>query len=110
MNPNQNQQGDIRLEKIDSLPAGCKLIKRSQNGIILAESQVTNNRHYLLDRSVKLFEAPDKTRYLLNAGEENAELLHSKDHGAIRVAPGVHRVGVVNEIDHLTGMVAPVED
>jgi hypothetical protein len=110
MNTTQIQQGDILLEKADTLPTGCKIVKRSQNGAILAESAATNNRHFILDRSVKLFEAMNGDRYVVNEGDGDADLIHSKDHEPIKIAPGAHKVSHVQEIDHLTGMTSAVED
>ncbi len=110
MNQNQIQQGDILLEKIDRLPAGMKLVKRSQNGAILAESKTTNNRHYILDRGVSLFRADDGSQCVVNENDSDALLQHSKDHKPLRVAPGVHKVMHVQERDHVAGMTAPALD
>ena len=109
-NSNQIQQGDILLEKIDTLPADAKLVKRTQHGLILAESKVTNNRHFIPDRGVNLFRRPDGEQFVVNENETEAELRHSKDHASIRIAPGTHRVSVVNEMDHVAQMKRKVED
>lgn len=103
-NPAQNQQGDVLLLKVDRLPAGSRLVKRSQNGVILAESQTTNNRHFVLDQAARLFVAPDGKHYLVNEGDEAVTLQHSKDHAPIVLEPGVHRVGFVQERDHFANI------
>jgi hypothetical protein len=113
MNQNQIQQGDILLEKIDLLPTDAKLVKRTQHGVIIAESRVTNNRHFIPDRGVNLFRRPDGEQFVVNENKADAELKHSASDGAhhsLSVAPGVHRVSVVTEMDHIAQMKHPVED
>ncbi len=109
-NPDQIQQGDVTLERVASLPEGCKPLPRSAGRVVLAEGSQSGNSHYLDAAGVTHHEAPDGKRYLVNEGAEAVELKHTRDHDPILVAPGVHLVGDLNEADHVAGMVRKVVD
>jgi hypothetical protein len=104
------QQGDVALEKISTLPSGLKPVKRDQRGIVLAEGEVTGHHHRIqFQPLVKLLEAEDGRRYLVNNSKSAVALTH-EEHNPITIDPGIYEVGAIHEIDHLTQMVAPVRD
>lgn len=110
MNPDQIQQGDVTLERVDKLPEGSKALKRMGGRVILAEGSQSGNSHYLDAKDVTLHEMPCGTRYLVNEGKQPVELKHTRDHDPVLVAPGVFIVGGINEVDHVAGMERKVVD
>ena len=107
-NKHQTQQGDVQLLRVAALPAGCKPIK-DKRGCVLAEGEISGHYHAVEDSGVQLMEAPDGTRFLVNAGEEAAIIKH-QEHRPVTVDPGIWQVGQVIEKDWFTDMVRTARD
>lgn len=104
------QQGDVLGKPLAELPAGLVPVKKDKRGVVLAEGEHTGHYHGIEDGGVQLLEHPEtKTRYLVNSSDKPATLKH-QEHNPITVNPGIFEIGIVREVDHLTGMVAPVVD
>lgn len=108
-NPNQIQQGDVTLERIDQLPDGFVPVD-IDGDIVLAEGSRSGNRHYFAAPDVTLFQHADGRRAIRNANSAAIRLKHTKDHDDLVVDPGFYLVGNIREIDHLTGLVDKVVD
>lgn len=110
MNPNQIQQGDVTLERIDKLPDGCKARKRAKGRSVLSEGSQSGNSHYFDAQKVTIHDGPDGVAYVTNDNPTPVDLKHTRDHDPVRVANGTWRVGGINELDPLTEMVNKVVD
>lgn len=110
-NPNQIQQGDVCLECVDKLPAGCKVRKRVGGRSIVTEGSQSGNSHYFDDKKAVIYDAPDGTAYVCNESGDQMPMKHTRDHNPVMLAPNrTYRIGGLNEMDHLTGMVNKVVD
>lgn len=49
MKPQQIRQGDVQLQPVDSLPAGCTEVPADGNRIVLAYGQATGHAHAIYD-------------------------------------------------------------
>jgi hypothetical protein len=112
MNPDQIQQGDVTLERIASLPSGVgvKELPRINGRIVLAEGSQSGNSHYVDAPGAKFYEDAHGVRYLFNPTDAPIELKHTREHDPVLVGHGVHQVGHIHEVDHLTGLVSKVVD
>jgi hypothetical protein len=85
----QLQQGDVILEKVESIPVEAK----KKDNLILAEGEATGHNHiadvgllYLLGK--EMFFETNKT----------ATIKH-QEHNPIIVEPGKYKVGIIREYD-----------
>jgi len=53
VNPQQRRQGDVQLQPVDQLPAGCKPLPAEGNRIVLAHGEVTGHAHAIYDHLVE---------------------------------------------------------
>ena len=99
------QQGDILLQRIDSLPSGnTKVI--SKNKIVLAEGETTGHFHGLMEKDSELLEI-DGVR-ILNLKKKST--LKHQEHKPITLDAGIWQVGIVNEYDYFSQMTRKVVD
>lgn len=49
----QLRQGDVQLQQVNSLPAGCTEVAPEGNRIVLAHGEVTGHAHAIYDHLVK---------------------------------------------------------
>lgn len=104
------QQGDVLGKPILHLPDGLVVVRNDGRGVVLAEGEHTGHYHSIEDGGVQLLEDPKtKVRYLVNKNSKPATLKH-QEHNPITIETGIFEIGIVREVDHLTGMVAPVVD
>jgi len=103
MNNNQKQQGDVWLERVESIPSGAKAIKRDG---ILAYGEVTGHKHQLEDTNIKIHELDGKFYIQV----EKEVVLNHEEHKPITIEPGIWEFGQVREKDWLNGMVRKVVD
>lgn len=80
------RQGDVLIVPVDSIPAGCKPVKRDNGRVILAYGEVTGHAHAILDEGVSQIELKEGERYL-NA-PDGATITH-EEHGTIVLPEGV---------------------
>lgn len=94
MQPNANlyRQGDIMLERIDTIPAGAKEEAPKDGRIVLAYGEVTGHAHAFYGKGVRYFAPNDQgVAHIRVEGEEPAMLQH-EEHSTIPVPPGAYRV------------------
>lgn len=51
MKPQQIRQGDVQLQPVAALPAGCTEIQPDGNAIVLAYGEVTGHKHAIYDHT-----------------------------------------------------------
>jgi len=83
------RQGDVLVEKVDSIPDNVKPVERDKGRIILAYGEVTGHAHAILTNAAEMLRAENGERYLQVA--EAAELIH-EEHSTIQIPPGNYRV------------------
>ena len=101
----QNQQGDVLMRRIDTLPEGCKEVKR-QNGRIIVMHGESGHTHAISDIDA-LFLEKDGKFYL--QVKKPVRLTH-EEHHAQTVSPGIWEIGQVREKDWVSGLVRKVID
>lgn len=96
--------GDVRLFKIEELPEGLVPFETQA----LAEGEVTGHAHRMQgDQCQVLVDPQTKVRYLRVV--EPSDLTH-EEHHTRTVPPGVYRIGIVRETDHIEGLTRRVLD
>ena len=89
----QYRQGDVWLERIESLPAGELQDVPVENGfVVLAHGEVTGHRHAIAGSpSVRLLSVPGQDDRFLEIGGDGASVVH-EEHAPIPLPPGIYRV------------------
>lgn len=117
---NYNQQGDVLIYPIDSIPKAAKKIK----GATVAYGEMTGHNHTFYDsetcvaekfdhqngagsKNVKLFEDDNKSIF---AEIIKPVWLKHQEHKPIMFKPGVYRIGIVREYDHVEKLARKVVD
>jgi len=115
-----NQQGDVLAFEITELPKGLKPI----NGKTVAYGEMTGHNHTFYDDTTCVAEKFDHTT---GAGSKHVNLyedsnknvyaeilapvfLRHQEHKPIEFKPGVYRIGIVQEYDHLEKLARKVVD
>lgn len=89
----QVRQGDVFIERIESLPAELQELPRDRGRIVLAYGEVTGHAHAIRDDGATLFfgksNAANEDRFLRVL--RPVSLLH-EEHAKISLEPGLYRV------------------
>lgn len=101
----QNQQGDVLMKRIDSLPDGCKEVER-QNGRIVVMHGEQGHTHAIDDVDAMFYEKDGKFFLKVMAP---VSLIHEEHHTQI-VEPGIWEIGQVREHDYFQDMTRTVRD
>jgi hypothetical protein len=101
-NPNQFQQGDVLLRKIDAIPKGAE----PASGRVLAEGEATGHKHVAEAQDAALFTHEGALYMRVPSG---TRVVH-EEHGALDIPPGDYLVGKVREYDHFAEQSRPVFD
>lgn len=94
MKDNKYGHGDVRLFEISTLPQGLE--KFETNAV--AEGEVTGHAHRLDSNSEVLIDRKTSVRYLKVVAP--SALTH-EEHDTREVPPGLYRIGIVRETDHI---------
>lgn len=110
MKPQQLRQGDVQLQPVQALPAGCTEIPPEGNRIVLAHGEVTGHAHAIYDHvaerpgaademaeaaiaraqtKARLWRAENGDRFL--EVRETVTLRH-EEHTAHTLAPGIYKL------------------
>lgn len=98
---NQLQQGDVCIQRIDSIPHDVVRVDAVNGSFVLAEGEVTGHAHRIHDR-IKLF----MDTGLPGSGvcyfetDSSVDLTH-EEHNTVTIPPGRYRSFIVREYDHL---------
>lgn len=82
------RQGDFVFIPVEAVPDG-KAIKREAGRIIVGRGEQTGHHHAIIERKVKMIEAPDARRYLSSASE--FAVTH-EEHTAVILPAGMYEV------------------
>lgn len=90
--PQQIRQGDVQLQPVSSLPAGCEEVPNDKGRIVLAYGEVTGHAHAIADHVVRREVTP-------SAADEIAEAAISRAQAKARllIAPNGERFLEVKE-------------
>jgi len=88
--PTLYRQGDVLLERVDSIPDEATKAPRC----VLALGEATGHCHQVLEGAA-MFLAADGVKYL-EVFEEQAKVVH-EEHGDVVLPRGVYRVGIQRE-------------
>lgn len=102
------QQGDVVMQKIDSIPEGERSQDELTKAKTLALGEATGHSHTFddVDNSVEVFKIMNVI-YMRLAKETK---LKHQEHNPISIPPGNYKVGIVRETDHLAGITRRVAD
>lgn len=89
--PQQYRQGDVLIERIDSLPGAAVLMLREKGRVILAHGEVTNHAHAITAAGCHLHSAPGETATFLQVQAALVALSHD-EHSTIDLPRGTYRV------------------
>lgn len=102
MTPKQVRQGDVQLEPVAALPAGCTEIKPDSNRIVLAYGEVTGHAHAIYDHVVAPASAPThEVRPGAAAEIAEAAIARAQSKARLWMAPSGDRFLEVTETVHL---------
>lgn len=100
------QQGDVIVEKVDSIPSSA-VEKEVVSKIVLAQGSATGHAHVINDTTnVKVFSEGDDM--YLSVSKET--VLSHEEHNSITVEPGNYQIRKVKEFDHFAEEVREVQD
>jgi len=102
----QQQQGDVLLQYVKTLPSGAKAMTKNGSQWIIMHGE-GGHIHAVRDIEHSTLYEVDGQKYLQI--HEPVELSH-ETHRMQVLEPGIIEIGVVQEFDYLTGMSAPVVD
>lgn len=85
----QYRQGDVFMEKIDTLPQDLKQHDKDQGRIILAYGEVTGHAHAVVDDTTESFVDTNGALYLQSDEEI---LVKHEEHAEIKLPAGVYRI------------------
>ena len=85
----QYRQGDVFLERLESLPAVLQPAKRDNGRIVLAYGETTGHAHIIEADVVTSFVDAEGTLYL-DVAEKT--IVKHQDHADILLPPGVYRI------------------
>lgn len=129
LKPQQIRQGDVQLEPVSSLPAGCQEVPNDRGRIVLAYGEVTGHAHAIADHVVRreptpgaadeiteaaisraqakarLLIAPNGDRYL--EVKQTVTLRH-EEHTAHTLNPGIYKLPV--QVEYTPSELRRVED
>lgn len=91
------QQGDVIIESVESFPDGCKKVRPSQKGYVLAEGEVTGHAHAITE--IEGVECEEKDGMFFIRIKTDKELTH-EEHKTVTIPPGTYRVRKVREYNH----------
>ena len=90
------QQGDVIIERIGEMPENLK----KAEGAVLEEGETPGHYHQLEgdQTALALYEDDAANKYFKTMAEM---VLKHEEHNPIAIAPGMYRVRMVQEFDHL---------
>ena len=112
MNKNQFQQGDVLIERINSLPEGCVKSLKQGNLFVLVEGETTGHRHITVADKTQLYELKHDgiADLYLEVKSVPTEITHEEHKPIIFTELGFYKIGIKNEYDYLSKMQRKVQD
>jgi len=87
MQTNHYRQGDVLIERVESLPKTAKLQK---GPVILAHGEVTGHAHQI-HKGANLYMDPESQATYVEIAEAIADLTH-EEHATVPLEKGIYRV------------------
>ena len=100
------QQGDVLIEKIETIPENTKEVNRTNGQLVLAEGEATGHLHSVKNDGVTMFK-DDKEVFLTALNEFTVT---HQEHKHITLPSGKYRVRKVKEYDHFMEEAREVRD
>lgn len=88
----QHRQGDVLIERIDSLPANLTKIAREGGRVILAHGEATGHAHAISDERCDLFRSEQEAGVTFLEVREAVAALKHDEHSTIALPRGNYRV------------------
>lgn len=85
------RQGDVFIEKIDSIPGRAKPVERDNGRVVLAYGEVTGHAHAFLGKGVRMFR-DDGTNGGAYIQVDGPSALTHEEHSAITIPAGAYKV------------------
>jgi hypothetical protein len=107
------RQGDVLIERIDSIPTEAKPVKVKGSRIILVREEATGHHHSVPSRGVQLLERPTTTEAdekFLRIMEKSGVGLEHQEHATITIPPGDYKVSRQREFTSADMAPVPVTD
>lgn len=90
--PIHYRQGDVLIERIDSLPAKRTKIARENGRVILAHGEVTGHAHAISDEACDLYRSEQEADVTFLEVQAAVAALKHDEHSTIPLARGNYRV------------------
>ena len=103
----QIQQGDVTFERVARMPSRGTVINPSARGYVVAEGEATGHAHVIDEQSVLEMREVDGVLYARIAAP--AQALH-EEHKPVDLAPGIWKIGRVQEYDHFAEEARTIAD
>ena len=107
---NQQQQGDVLIRRVKSIPGKAKRIMPRNGRLVLVEGEHTGHAHVITtcerEGDVELYEM-DKDMFLKCLSSVTVQ---HEEHATQVIEPGIYTIERVREHDYVSGMVSPVRD
>ncbi len=97
--------GDVNFIEIGSIPKEAKRVKKGRKGYVLAEGEVTGHYH-AIDDEVEVYEL-NGSLYLKNDSKTNVT---HQEHDTCTIPPGIWKINITKEYDHLEMEIRDVTD
>ena len=92
----QYRQGDVLIERVESIPKDAKKRKREEGLVILARGEATGHHHSFGSRRVSMYAVADEYERLgsgfVEIKTQGGALLRHQEHAPIDVPAGNYRV------------------
>ena len=105
--PKPQQQGDVLIQYVASMPTGGKILTSGPRGYVVAEGEATGHAHVLAAEGVLEMREVDGVIYARIGAPSS--LSHEEHHAQI-LPSGIVRFGRVQEYDHFAEEARQVAD
>lgn len=105
--PAPQQQGDVLIEYVSTMPTGGKVLAPSARGYVVAEGEATGHAHVLAPTGV--LEMREVNGVIYARIGEPVSLSH-EEHHTQTLPPGIVKFGRVQEFDHFAEEARQVAD
>lgn len=85
----QFRQGDVLIQRVDSIPENAKPVARDRGRVVLAYGEVTGHAHAIAEAEVTMLEVDESIRYL---DVQMEAFLRHEEHATVTLAPGKYIV------------------
>lgn len=97
------QQGDVLMKGVNIDPTSFTKLKT----LTLQEGEVTGHSHVVSGDAALYEDSATKQRFLQVLSES---VVRHEEHRTITLPPGVYKIGIVREVDHLSNIIRRVVD